>query len=55
VARPVFGDPFRLDWEDTSERFDEDRYVTIGLAGELMFYVAYTMRGERGEKRGLSR
>jgi uncharacterized DUF497 family protein len=49
-ARRVFEDPLRPDWNDTSERYDEDRYATIGMVDERLFFVAYTMEGEDGEK-----
>jgi uncharacterized DUF497 family protein len=47
TARRVFEDPFRGEWHDTSERHDEDRYATIGMVDDHVFYVAYTKRGEK--------
>jgi uncharacterized DUF497 family protein len=34
TALRVFEDPFRGEWHDTSERYDEDRYATIGMVGD---------------------
>lgn len=46
-ARKVFDDPFALEFEDTTERYDEPRFVTIGVAGARMLYVVHTPRKDR--------
>ena len=46
AARDVFKDPFALEWLDERVRYDEDRYVIIGMCNGHLLYVAYTMRGE---------
>lgn len=46
TARAVFKDPFALDWRDERRSYGEDRYVTIGMVGDRLVYVAYTMRGD---------
>lgn len=47
TARQVFLDPFAIDELDEREDYGEDRYATIGMAQGRLFYVAYTMRGDR--------
>jgi uncharacterized DUF497 family protein len=47
VARYVFDDPDALDEIDASERYDEDRYNTIGMIRGRLFSVTYTIRGTR--------
>lgn len=47
TARRAFGDPLALDWFDDREDYGEARYVTLGLAGHQLLYVAYTMRDHR--------
>jgi len=47
AARNAFGDQFALDWLDDRENYGEVRYVTLGLAGHQLLYVAYTMRDGR--------
>lgn len=43
----VFLDENRLERLDTSEDYGEDRWITVGLAGEFELTVAYTLRDER--------
>ena len=46
-AREIFGDPFALEWLDTSEDYGEARYAVIGMVQSRLLFVAYTLRGER--------
>ena len=47
LAKTVFGDPFAIEWLDDREDYDEQRFVTIGMAeGHVLLFVAYTERGE---------
>lgn len=45
TAVKVFFDPNRIEYYDKSHSTDEDRFITIGLAGKLLF-VVYTERKE---------
>ncbi len=47
TARRVFDDPFLFDDLDTSDGYGEDRYVAIGLIGDILLVVVYTDRGDR--------
>lgn len=46
-ASAVFLDKRRLERVDTSEEYGEDRWITVGLAGDIELTVVYTMRSER--------
>lgn len=46
-ARRVFRDPFVFTKLDETEDYGEDRYIAIGLVGELILAVAFTERGIR--------
>ena len=43
AAIDVFDDPFRKDYYDESHSIDEARWITIGMAGKIL-YVVYTER-----------
>ncbi len=45
TALKVFFDPNRVEYYDKSHSTDEDRFITIGFAGKLLF-VVYTERKE---------
>lgn len=42
-ALHVFEDPDRIEYYDSIHSIEEDRYITIGIAGRVMF-VVYTQR-----------
>lgn len=46
-ASAVFLDSRRLERVDTGEDYGEDRWLTVGLAGDIELTVVYTLRGER--------
>ncbi len=46
-ARRVFDDRFALEFEDDSEAYGEQRFITIGIAGGQVLVVTHTLRGER--------
>lgn len=46
IAAKVFLDENRIDIYDEAHSIDEHRYITIGLAGDILF-VVYTERGAR--------
>ncbi len=46
LAAKVFTDENRIEIYDEAHSMDEDRYITIGLAGEVLF-VVYTERHPR--------
>ena len=45
LASKVFLDEARIEWYDEEHSICEDRYITIGLVGEVLF-VVYTERNE---------
>lgn len=45
TAVKVFFDPDRIEYYDKSHSTDEDRFITIGFAGKILF-VVYTERKE---------
>ena len=46
VAAKVFWDNLRIEIYDEAHSIDEDRYITIGWADDVLF-VVYTERSER--------
>lgn len=44
LAARVFFDPLRIEAHDQSENYGEDRWATIGMAGNGLLYVVYTVR-----------
>lgn len=46
TAARVFGDENRIEIYDKEHSIEEDRYITIGLAGDVLF-VVYTERVPR--------
>jgi uncharacterized protein len=46
-ARGAFDDAYAVEIEDRRGNYSEDRYVPIGIAGQRLLAVAYTIRGER--------
>ena len=46
TATAVFDDENRKEWYDMAHSGDEDRYNTIGMAGNILF-VVYTERRNR--------
>lgn len=46
-ARKVFDDPYGLDFEDNSQRYDEQRFIRIATAAGRILFVVWTPRGER--------
>lgn len=49
TAALVFGDDYRLEILDQAHSWEEDRFVTVGMAGDclLVLYVVYTERGSK--------
>lgn len=47
TASGVFLDPERIEDADTREEYDEDRYVTIGFASQVLLAVVFTLREKR--------
>lgn len=43
TAALVFNDDYRIEWYDKAHSAEEDRYITIGAVGEVLF-VVYTER-----------
>ena len=47
VARLAFDDPDAVEIEDRRENYGEDRSVLLGMVGQRLLAVAYTLRAER--------
>jgi uncharacterized protein len=47
AGRDVFKDPFAIEFIDDREDYGEDRFILIGMAGQRLLAVVYTMRDER--------
>jgi uncharacterized DUF497 family protein len=47
IARLAFDDPFAVSREDTRERYSERRYVLLGMVGNRLLHITYTLREER--------
>ena len=47
AARLAFDDTFAVSYEDTSERYEELRFVWIGMAEGRLLTVIYTDREDR--------
>ena len=47
TARHAFTDAFAIGREDTRERYGEARYILLGMAGDRLLHVTYTLREER--------
>ena len=47
AASKVFDDPFALEFEDQTERYNEQRLITIGVGPGGVLLVAHTERGNR--------
>lgn len=45
-ATRVFDDPFRIEREDHSEDYDEQRFQVIGMVESRLFFVVYTDRDD---------
>jgi uncharacterized protein len=47
TARRAFDDPYAMARDDLRERYGEERYALLGMVGDNLFYVAYTLRADR--------
>lgn len=47
MAREAFQDPFAVEWEDTGQHPNEERYGMIAMLENRLLFVGYTMRSER--------
>ena len=45
LASRVFYDEYRIEYYDNVHSTDEDRYIVLGVVGDVLF-VVYTERGE---------
>jgi uncharacterized protein len=46
-ARGVFSDPCAIDFADDRQYYDEDRWALLGVVGERLLVVIYTIRGDK--------
>jgi uncharacterized protein len=47
LAKTVFDDAFAIDRIDDREGYGEERFVIIGMAEEVLLFVAYAERSNR--------
>jgi uncharacterized DUF497 family protein len=47
TARDVFKDGFAIEWLDDLHGDPEQRFITVGMVGNRLLFVSYTLRGER--------
>ena len=47
MARDAFKDPFAIEWMDTAQDPNEERYAMIAMVENRLLFVAYTIREER--------
>lgn len=47
AARDVFKDPFAIEQIDDRHDYGEERWTLLGMAGDRLLLVAYTMRQNR--------
>jgi len=47
AARDVFKDPFAIEQIDDRHDYGEERWTLLGMAGDRLLPVAYTMRQNR--------
>jgi uncharacterized protein len=47
TARDVFKDVFAIEWADDGHDDPEQRFITVGMVGNRLLFVSYTLRGER--------
>lgn len=45
-AREAFRDVFSVEREDDTQAYDEPRHTLLGMVGDRLLFVAYTMRGD---------
>jgi uncharacterized DUF497 family protein len=46
-ARRAFADVFAVEREDLRQDYGERRYIWLGMVGDRLLHVAYTMRDQR--------
>jgi uncharacterized protein len=44
MAREAFRDRFAIEWEDTGQDWNEERYSMIGMVGNRLLFIGYTIR-----------
>lgn len=47
TARAVFNDVFAIEWTDDRHGDTEERFVTVGIVGDRILFVSYTLRDTR--------
>ena len=47
VARLAFDDAFAVERVDRRQRYNEDRFILLGMVQGRLLAVAYTLRGKR--------
>ncbi len=47
TARRAFGDCFAAEWQDERERYEEDRFILLGMVDGRLLHVTYTIRNGR--------
>jgi hypothetical protein len=47
VACEAFKDQSRLEYQDVSSDYDEERWIVLGRVAQMILSVVYTRRGQR--------
>jgi uncharacterized DUF497 family protein len=47
AAARAFDDAFALEWSDESERYDEDRFIRLGIVDGRILFVVFSVRNGR--------
>ena len=47
TAMRAFDDAFAVEWPDESERYDEDRFIRLGMVDERILFVVFSVRNDR--------
>jgi len=47
TARDVFKDILAIEWADDGHDDAEQRFITVGMVGDRLLFVSYTLREDR--------
>jgi uncharacterized protein len=47
TAARAFDDAFAIEWQDERERYDEDRFIRLGMVDERILFVVFSLRNGR--------
>jgi len=47
TAARAFDDAFAIEWTDEQERYDEERFIRLGMVDERILFVVFSFRNGR--------